>query len=175
MIDAFDEILLNHDNGDITVEHGIVALDAHNSGHINFLSSAAPSYFSGKTGGKQLLVSHEAHRILSAKMPKAAFLPVPTSDRSSLETCRLSCCQAVTAPVPVSYESKRKTTRCSTLPIGQTAPPRCSGALPSGQQTLSCSNCTTIPLLFLQLQSNENWNDLESFAANFCELEKKWW
>jgi hypothetical protein len=75
MIDAFDEILLNHDDGDITVEHGIVALDAQNSGHINFLSSAAPSYFSGKAGGKQLLVSHEAHRILSAKMPKAAFLP----------------------------------------------------------------------------------------------------
>lgn len=75
MIGAFDEILLNHDDGDITVEHAILSLDGKNQSHINFLSSAIPTLFSGKTGGKQLLVSHEAHRILAGKLPKAAFLP----------------------------------------------------------------------------------------------------
>lgn len=75
MLNAFDEIYLNHEDGDITVEHAILALDAQNSGHINFLSHATTAYFSGKSGGKQLLVSHEAHRILAHKMPRAAFLP----------------------------------------------------------------------------------------------------
>ncbi|MBM3382080.1 MAG: hypothetical protein FJY29_06525 [Betaproteobacteria bacterium] len=75
MVGAFDEILLNHDDGDITVEHGILSLDADIAGHINFLSSALPAFNTGKAGGKQLLVSHEAHRILAGKMPKSAFLP----------------------------------------------------------------------------------------------------
>ncbi|NBO37144.1 hypothetical protein EBU99_01020 [bacterium] len=75
MFTVFDEILLNHEDGDITVEHAILALDAQSSGHINFLSSIGAPYCSGKMGGKQMLVSHEAHRILAQKFPKAAFLP----------------------------------------------------------------------------------------------------
>ncbi|MEY3903065.1 MAG: hypothetical protein RL189_2371 [Pseudomonadota bacterium] len=75
MLTAFDDIQLNHDDGDITVEHAILALDAQNSTHINFISSVGPAYCSGKLAGKQLLVSHEAHRILAQKFPKAAFLP----------------------------------------------------------------------------------------------------
>lgn len=75
MLTAFDEILINHDDGDITIEHAILALDAQTSGHINFISSVGPAYCSGKLAGKQILVSHEAHRILAQKFPKAAFLP----------------------------------------------------------------------------------------------------
>jgi hypothetical protein len=75
MFSAFDEIILNHDDGDITLEHAILALDAKSAGHINFISSVGPSYCTGKLGGKQILVSHEAHRILAHKFPKAAFLP----------------------------------------------------------------------------------------------------
>lgn len=75
MLTAFDEIQINHEDGDIALEHAIVALDAQNSGHINFLSSVGPAYCSGKISGKQVLVSHEAHRILTQKFPKVAFLP----------------------------------------------------------------------------------------------------
>lgn len=75
MLTAFDEIQLNHDDGDITIEHAILALDAQKSGHINFVSSAGPAFCSGKLTGKQILVSHEAHRILVQKFPKSAFLP----------------------------------------------------------------------------------------------------
>jgi hypothetical protein len=75
MLSAFDEISLNHEDGDITLEHSVLALDAKTFGQINFLSNVAEAYFSGKTGGKQLLVSPEAHRILAGKMTKAAFLP----------------------------------------------------------------------------------------------------
>lgn len=72
---AFDEISLNHEDGDITLEHSVLALDSISHGQINFLSNATETYFSGKTGGKQLLVSPETHRILAGKMTKAAFLP----------------------------------------------------------------------------------------------------
>ncbi len=75
MLSAFDEISLNHEAGDITLEHSVLALDAKVNGQINFLSNAAEAYFTGKTGGKQLLVSPETHRILASKMTKAAFLP----------------------------------------------------------------------------------------------------
>ena len=75
MFTACNEIMLNHEDGDITIEHAILALDAQTSGHINFLSSVGPSYCGGKMSGKQILVSHEAHRILAQKFPKAAFLP----------------------------------------------------------------------------------------------------
>ncbi|MEN9826344.1 MAG: Metallo-beta-lactamase superfamily domain [Pseudomonadota bacterium] len=75
MFTACNEIMLNHEDGDITIEHAILALDAQASGHINFLSSVGPSYCGGKMSGKQILVSHEAHRILAQKFPKAAFLP----------------------------------------------------------------------------------------------------
>ncbi|MEY2987590.1 MAG: hypothetical protein RJB13_1111, partial [Pseudomonadota bacterium] len=72
---AYDEISLNHEDGDITLEHSVLALDAKAYGQINFLSNASEAYFSGKTGGKQLLVSPETHRILAGKLTKAAFLP----------------------------------------------------------------------------------------------------
>jgi hypothetical protein len=75
MLTAFDEIQINHDDGDITIEHAILALDAQRSGHINFMSSAGPAFCSGRLAGKQILVSHEAHRILVHKFPKSAFLP----------------------------------------------------------------------------------------------------
>ncbi|NBX17025.1 MAG: hypothetical protein EBR09_06635 [Proteobacteria bacterium] len=75
MLTAFDEIQINHDDGDITIEHAILALDAQRSGHINFISSAGAAFCSGKIAGKQILVSHEAHRILVQKFPKSAFLP----------------------------------------------------------------------------------------------------
>jgi hypothetical protein len=55
MTSAFDEILLNHDDGDITVEHAILALDGKNQSQINFLSSATPTFFSGKAGGNNSL------------------------------------------------------------------------------------------------------------------------
>ncbi|MFZ9521820.1 MAG: hypothetical protein ACO3A4_15225 [Silvanigrellaceae bacterium] len=75
MFTACNEIMLNHEDGDITIEHAILALDAQVSGHINFISGVGPSYCGGKISGKQILVSHEAHRILAQKFPKAAFLP----------------------------------------------------------------------------------------------------
>lgn len=75
MLTAFEDIQINHDDGDITIEHAILALDAKSSGHINFVSAAGSPYCAGKITGKQILVSHEAHRILAQKFPKAAFLP----------------------------------------------------------------------------------------------------
>lgn len=75
MLSAFDEISLSHEDGDITIEHSVLSLDAKQHGRINFLSNAAETFFSGKTGGTQLLVSPEAHRIIAGKMSKAVFLP----------------------------------------------------------------------------------------------------
>lgn len=75
MLSAYDEISLNHEDGDVTLEHSVLSLDAKLHGQINFLSNASEAYFSGKAGGKQLLVSPEIHRVLAGKMTKASFLP----------------------------------------------------------------------------------------------------
>jgi hypothetical protein len=71
---TIDEVGLSSSHEGVVVEASILGLEQQSNENLNFFSSCALAVETKRPHGKQVLLSNEAHRLLSWKFPKTPFL-----------------------------------------------------------------------------------------------------